>query len=88
MIPSSPQFPPGVRWELRKERMDGTRWHGMADFLVLLSRGFLGGVLGSSVNMQNVAGGRLAEMRTAGVALNTREMGAGIGGPEKKAQGP
>ena len=32
------------------------------------------------VDVQDAAGGRLAEMRTAGVDLNTRQMRAGIGG--------
>ena len=44
-----------------------------------LEPGFLRGVLGFSVDVRDVAGGRLAEMRTAGVGLNTRQMGAGIG---------
>ena len=61
-----------------------------AESLMLLNRATEGGqVLGFSVNVQDVAGGCLAEVRTgtAGVGLNTRQMRAGIGGPGKRARG-
>ena len=42
--------------------------------------------VGALVDVWDVAGGLLAEMRTAGVGLNTRQMRPGIGGSENEAQ--